>query len=135
MANILSINERQNRESDFIREYVENGGNATAAARAIGISNVSASTVGHRMKMRLMHQIEEEQRDSLIGYAVNAIHYLQYLMEHAKSESVRLGAIKEILDRAGLKPINRQEILYVNEFETWTDEELQAEWERLQATN
>ena len=135
MANILSINERQNRESDFIREYVENGGNATAAARAIGISNVSASTVGHRMKMRLIHQIEEEQRDSLIGYAVKAIHYLQYLMEHAKSESVRLGAIKEILDRAGLKPINRQEILYVNEFETWTDEELQAEWERLQATN
>ena len=44
-------------------------------------------------------------------------------------------AFKEILDRAGLKPINRQEIVHVNEFETWTDEELQAEWERLQATN
>ena len=39
------------------------------------------------------------------------------------------------LDRAGLNPINRQEIVYMNEFETWTDEELQAEWERLQATN
>ena len=55
MAKILSINERQSRESDFIREYVENGGNATAAARAIGISNVSASTVGHRMMLRLIH--------------------------------------------------------------------------------
>ena len=54
-------------------------------------------------------------------------------MEHAKSESVRLGAIKEILDRAGLKPINRQEIVHVNEYENWTLEEMQAELERLEA--
>lgn len=131
MAKILSIEARQNRETDFIREFVENGGNATSAARAIGISNVSASTVGHRMKMRLIHKIEEEQRNSLIAYAVKAIHYLQYLMEHAKSESVRLGAIKEILDRAGLKPVNRQEIIHVNDFENWTNEELQMKLERL----
>ena len=34
---------------------------------------------------------------------------------------------------AGLKPVNRQEIVHVNQFENWTEEELRAEWERLKA--
>ena len=40
--------------------------------------------------------------------------------------SVKLGIIKEILDRAGLKPVNRQEIVHVKEIKSWTDEELKA---------
>ena len=47
--------------------------------------------------------------------------------------SVKLGIIKEILDRAGFKPVNRQEIVHMNEFENWNDEELRVELERLQA--
>ena len=133
MAKMLSIEERQNRNTQFIQEYVENGGNATAAARAIGVSNVSASTVGYRLKMRLINQIEEEQKNALMGYAVRAVQYLKYLVEHANSESVRLGAIKEILDRAGFKPVDRQDIVYVSEFENWTQEDLLKEWEMLKA--
>jgi len=47
--------------------------------------------------------------------------------------SVKLGIIEEILDRAALKPVNRQELVPVKEIRSWTDEKLRAEWERLKA--
>ena len=70
---------------------------------------------------------------ALQDFSVKAVHALGDLLENCKSESVKLSCIKEILDRAGLKAVNKQEITHVNEFENWTDDELRAEWERLQA--
>ena len=52
----------------------------------------------------------------------------------SKSESVRLRAIKDILDRAGFKPVDRQEIHQVSEFAGWSDQELNAEYKRLMQT-
>ena len=83
------------------------------------------------MKNRLSDEIETEQSASLSGYAVKAVSYLKFLAESAKSESVRLGAIKDILDRAGFKPVDRQEIHQVSEFAGWSDEELNAEYKRM----
>ena len=60
MANTLSSEQRQERDEEFIRHYVELGGNATAAAKAIGVSVSSASTTGNRMKKRLWKQIQIE---------------------------------------------------------------------------
>ena len=131
MAKVLSLEQRHDRDTEFIREFVDNGGNATAAARAIGISEASASTVGHRLKTRLLNEIEEEQKDALKGYAVTAVHHLQYLAQSAKSESVRLCAIKDILDRAGFKAVDRTQITYSSEFKNWTDDQLRKEWERV----
>ena len=48
---------REDRDADFICEYVNNGGNATLAAKAVGVSASSASTIGHRLKMRLLTAI------------------------------------------------------------------------------
>ena len=44
-----------------------------------------------------------------------ALSQLKSLAEDAESESVRLGAVKDILDRAGMKPADRiqQEISHV----------------------
>ena len=131
MSKVLSWEDRQTRELEFVQKYVENGGNATEAAKAVGVSDNSASTVGHRLKNRLSDEIETEQSASLSGYAVKAVSYLKFLAESAKSESVRLGAIKDILDRAGFKPVDRQEIHQVSEFAGWSDEELNAEYKRL----
>ena len=50
MSKVLSWEDRQTRELEFVQKYVENGGNATEAAKAVGVSNNSASTVGHRLK-------------------------------------------------------------------------------------
>ena len=131
MSKTVSWEDRQTRELEFVQQYIENGGNATQAARAVGVSKNSASTVGQRLKNRLSKEIEAEQSSSLSGYAVKAVSYLKYLAESAKSESVRLGAIKDILDRAGFKPIDKQEIHQVSEFAGWSDEELNAEYKRI----
>ena len=43
MANILNIEERHERDEDFVRYFVQLGGNATEAARKIGVTEASAS--------------------------------------------------------------------------------------------
>ena len=55
---------------------------------------------------------------------------LRNLAEAAESESVKLGAIKDILDRAGMKPTERihQEIAHVEQSST---DELRRELEAL----
>ena len=55
MTNVLSIEERQVRDSEFVDDFINNGGNATLAAKTVGVSDGSASTVGHRMKIRLIN--------------------------------------------------------------------------------
>ena len=122
---------QQERDSAFIREFIDNGGNATQAAKQVGVSASSASTIGHRLKMRLLTDIEEEQKNALKGYAVTALHHLRHLVENASSEAVRLGAIKDVLDRAGLKPIDRQQVEQINSIGNVSDEELKAELDSL----
>ena len=118
------------RDKSFVRHYVDNGGNATAAARAVGISDVSASAIGYRLRKRLSTAIEKASRDEIYGYVVPAATQLFRLMKEAKSESVRLAASKDIPDRAGFKPIERQEVT-VTELNKMTVQELRAELERL----
>ena len=126
---------REDRDAEFIREYVNNGGNATLAAKAVGVSAASASTVGHRLKMRLLRDIEAEAKNQLKGYVVPALQRLKELVEGAQSEFVQLGAIKDVLDRAGLKPIDRQQVEQVNSIDNLSDEELQSELDRVNETH
>ena len=131
MTNVLSIEERQVRDSDFIGEFINNGGNATKAAKAVGVSVASASTVGYRMKSRLINDIEAAQKEALKGYASKALHQIQTLAETAVSENVRLKANSDLLDRAGWKPVERSEVTEVTDLQNMTDEELQAELDAL----
>ena len=131
MANLLSIEERQDRDSDFIAEFINNGGNATQAAKTVGVSDGSASTVGHRMKNRLINNIEAAQKEALKGYASKALHQIQTLAETAVSENVRLKANSDLLDRAGWKPVEKSEITEVSDLQNMTTEELQAELDAL----
>ncbi len=127
MANILSSEERQERDEEFIRQYVELGGNATAAAKAIGVSASSASTTGNRMKKRLWQEIQIEIKSSIETHVPKALHGLVQLADGADSETVRLNAIKDLLDRGGLKPTEKQEIHQANKYENMSKEELEAE--------
>jgi phage terminase small subunit len=127
MNQIANIEERKERDSDFVREYVNNGGNATQAAIAVGASSASASTIGYRLKSRLTKEIDTEQKAQLQGYAPKAISQIQSLAEKAESENVRLKANADLLDRAGWKPIDKQEITGKNDIENMSDEELQAQ--------
>ena len=131
MTNVLSIEERQVRDSDFIGEFINNGGNATQAAKTVGVSDGSASTVGYRMKNRLINDIEAAQKEALKGYASKALHQIQTLAETAVSENVRLKANSDLLDRAGWKPVEKSEITEVSDLQNMTTEELQAELDAL----
>ena len=122
---------REDRDADFICEYVNNGGNATLAAKAVGVSVASASTIGHRLKVRLLPDIEAEAKNQLKGYVVPALQRLKELVEGAQSESVQLGAIKDVLDRAGLKPVDRQQVEQVSSIDNMSNEELQSELDRI----
>ena len=111
MTNVLSIEERQVRDSEFVDEFINNGGNATQAAKTVGVSDGSASTVGYRMKNRLINDIEAEQKEALKGYSSNALTNIQTLAESAVSEKVKLDANKDLLDRAGWKPVDKSEVI------------------------
>ena len=131
MTNVLSIEERQVRDSEFVDEFINNGGNATQAAKTVGVSDGSASTVGYRMKNRLINNIEVAQKEALKGYASKALHQIQTLAETAVSENVRLKANSDLLDRAGWKPVEKSEITEVSDLQNMTTEELQAELDAL----
>ena len=134
MNQIANIEERKERDADFVQEYVNNGGNATQAAIAVGVSQASASTVGYRLKSRLTKEIDTEQKAQLQGYAPKAIHQIQSLAEKAESENVRLKANADLLDRAGWKPIDKQEITETSAIENMTNAELQQELDTLLAS-
>ena len=127
METVIKLEERKERDEYFVREYVNNSGNATQAAIAVDVSQASASTVGYRLKSRLTKEIDTEQKAQLRGYAPKAIHQIQSLAEKAESENVRLKANADLLDRAGWKPIDKQEITGKNDIEDMSDEELQAQ--------
>ena len=127
MANILSFEERQERDEEFIRQYVELGGNATAAAKAIGVSASSASTTGNRMKKRLWQEIQIEIKSSIETHVPKALHGLVQLADGADSETVRLNAIKDLLDRGGLKPTEKQQVEYKSPTDDMTTEEIKTE--------
>ena len=127
METVIKLEERKERDEYFVREYVNNSGNATQAAIAVDVSQASASTVGYRLKSRLTKEIDTEQKAQLRGYAPKAIHQIQSLAEKAESENVRLKVNADLLDRAGWKPIDKQEITGKNDIEDMSDEELQAQ--------
>ena len=123
----ISMEQRKDRDEEFVAEFVKNGGNATQAAISVGVSEASARTVGYRLKMRLAHDIDAEQKEALKGYSSKALNQIQQLAETAVSEKVKLDANKDLLDRAGWKPVDKSEVTEVNPWETASREELEAE--------
>jgi len=77
--------------------------------------------------MRLANDIDAEQREALKGYSSKALNQIQELAESAVSEKVKLDANKDLLDRAGWKPVDKSEVTEVNQWETASREELEAE--------
>ena len=123
----ISMEQRRDRDEEFVAEFVKNGGNATQAALSVGVSEASARTIGYRLKMRLTADIDAEQREALKGYSSKALNQIQELAESAVSEKVKLDANKDLLDRAGWKPVDKSEVTEVNQWETASREELETE--------
>ena len=102
----------------FIQEYVRSG-NATESAIYAGYSEKTAKAQGHQLKNKLSNQIQDATYKALQDKIPQALKWVTDLAENAESESVRLGAVKDILDRAGMKPVEK--------IETTTIEQMSAE--------
>jgi phage terminase small subunit len=97
------------KQEKFIKEYVENGGNATDAYKKAGYSAKGADVNGPVLRKKLAAEIEEANREKLMGFAPMALSHLVDLAQNAQSEQVRLKANMDLLDRAGLNKVEKVE--------------------------
>ena len=107
MANTNLTNQRQ----VFVEEYVRSGDHLEAAKKA-----------GYKDTHTLRNQACKLRRvrwwnnwgvlhRNFAEIAPRALNILSDLAENAESESVRLGATRDLLDRAGFRPVDRHEIV------------------------
>jgi phage terminase small subunit len=115
------------RQEKFI-EYYSLTGNASRAAVEAGYSEKTAKQKGYELKNLLREEINDQTQKVLADKVPVTLNILSKLAEEAESESVRLGAVKDILDRAGLKPVERIEQTNI---EKMSNEEIQREIDAL----
>ena len=107
----------------FVEAYCRLG-NGTLAAKEAGYKD-SPSLVNQasKLKRELSEEISEELRSSFMNAAPKALSILMDLAENSASDSVKFQASKDLLDRAGFRPIDRREEIRPQR----TPEELEAE--------
>ncbi|WP_348624265.1 terminase small subunit [Paenibacillus peoriae] len=101
----------------FVTEYIKNGGNGTAAAIAAGYSEKSA----YSQASRLLKSVEVQQylnntqqsinKDLRMMFAEDAVKAYEVMKEIMNDPAVqpkdRLVAARDLLDRAGYKPVDK----------------------------
>jgi phage terminase small subunit len=101
----------------FVTEYIKNGNNATHAAIAAGYSEKTASSQGSRLLKSVEVQqflnttqqnLNRDLRTMFTEDAVKAYRVLTEIMEDpAAQHKDRLVAARDLLDRAGYKPVDK----------------------------
>ena len=111
--------ELTDRQLRFVEEYVKDY-NATQAAIRAGYSEKTAHNSGHRnvKNGEIQEKIKELQElmrtqlqqqfssDAIVARKI----MLNIMSDEDAPEAVRLSAAKDFLDRAGFKPVDKQEI-------------------------
>ena len=97
-----------NMQEKFVDHFCLTG-NATQSAIEAGYSKKTARQQGHMLKNTLGKEIDGRIHKLLQEQIPMSINWLVELASSSPSDSVRLGAIKDLLDRAGLKPVERIE--------------------------
>lgn len=101
------------RQKALVEAYVANGGNLTKAAETAGYAegNSGRTTAWKAMKTPHVQQYLMQHTAEAFGlHAAKALGRITQLSGNAKSEYVQLEASKDILDRAGFKPIDRSQV-------------------------
>ena len=118
---------RTSKQDKFIDSYCLTG-NATKAAEMAGYSKTSAKQQGHTLKNQFSGEIGERMKRMIQDCVPGALAQINDLAGTAESEGVRLNACRDILDRAGFKPVDKQEVSHV---ESTSTDELKKELEAL----
>tara|TARA_R110002050_G_scaffold70138_1_gene151418 strand:- start:54 stop:431 length:378 start_codon:yes stop_codon:yes gene_type:complete len=92
----------------FIDTYALSG-NSTQAAIEAGYSEKAARQTGYKLRTRYEDEITQRVRTILPQIISENLAIVQTLAREGQSESVRLNAANTLLDRAGLKPVERIE--------------------------
>jgi phage terminase small subunit len=101
------------RQMALVEAYVANGGNLTKAAAEAGYSpgNSGRTSAWKAMKTAHVQQyLMQQTAEAFAQHAAMAVGKVASLAKTAKSEYVQLEASKDILDRAGFKPIDRSQV-------------------------
>ena len=111
----------------FVEAYCRLG-NGTLTAREAGYKD-SPSLVNQasKLKRELSSEIVKELTANFMSAAPKALSILMDLAENSASDSVKFQASKDLLDRAGFRPIDRREEIRPQR----TPAELEAEIKRL----
>ena len=99
---------RTEKQEAFIEAYCLTG-NATKAAEMAGYSEKASKQKGYSLKKQFSDEIAEKTREMMLDGIPGVLSKLNDLINDATSEAVKLGAIKDFLDRAGLKPVDKVE--------------------------
>ena len=92
----------------FIDTYALSG-NSTQSAIEAGYSEKYAKQTGYKLKTQYQDEIADRVHTILPQIISENLAIVQTLAREGQSESVRLNASNSLLDRAGLKPVERIE--------------------------
>ena len=120
---------RTEKQEAFIEAYCLTG-NASKAAEMAGYSEKASKQKGYSLKKQFADAIADKTREMLADGVPGVLAKLNELINEATCEAVKLGAIKDFLDRAGLKPVERVE-QQVSHVESASIDELRRELEAL----
>ena len=95
----------------FVEEYVRSGDHLEAAKKAGYKDTHTLRNQACKLRRECADEITEELHRNFAEIAPRALNILSDLAENAESESVRLGATRDLLDRAGFRPVDRHEIV------------------------
>ena len=91
-------------QQQFVHNYAQTG-NATQSAIEAGYSEKTATEQGSRLRKQLQKEISTEANDLLAGRVSRLLDMMYTIAEESPSDSSRIAAIKDLLDRAGYKPV------------------------------
>ena len=97
-----------NQRQVFIEEYVRSGDHLDAAKKAGYKYTHTLRNQACKLRRECANYMSEELHRNFAEIAPRALNIIPDL---AESESVRLGATRDLLDRAGSRPVDRHEIV------------------------
>jgi len=108
---IMGKTDLTNQRQVFVEEYVRSGDHLEAAKKAGYKDTHTLRNQACKLRRECADEITDELHRNFAEIAPRALNILSDLAENAESESVRLGATRDLLDRAGFRPVDRHEIV------------------------
>ena len=100
-----------NQRQVFVEDYVRSGDHLDAAKKAGYKDTHTLRNQACKLRRECADDISEELHRNFAEIAPRALNILSDLAENAESESVRLGATRDLLDKAGFRLVDRHEVV------------------------